>query len=139
MKKTYFIVFLISMLVFLLTCWTAKFTVYAAGWAESLSYFVLTFVVLRKYAKPDTYGWPFVLSIVLGRLLLEVPVRILDFNGSLFSMFVPMIVVVSILLGAVYFRERRNSVLVLAVIVLILLNTTAHDAWLYKILDMTRN
>lgn len=133
MKKEYLFVALISMLVFLLTCWTANYTVFAAGWAESIAYFVLTYVVLRKYAEPGTYGVPYVVSIIVGRLLLEAVPRIMDFSGSLFSMFVPMLVVASVILASVYYRERKASVLILAVILLIVLNTTTHDAWIHLV------
>ena len=133
MKKEYLFVALISMLVFLLTCWTANYTVFAAGWAESIAYFALTYVVLRKYAEPGTYGVPYVVSIIVGRLLLEVFPRAIDFSGSLFSMFVPMLVVASVILASVYYREHKASVLILAVILLIVLNTTTHDAWIHLV------
>ncbi len=133
MKKEYLFVALISMLVFLLTCWTANYTVFAAGWAESIAYFALTYVVLRKFAEPGTYGVPYVVSIIVGRLLLEAFPRAIDFSGSLFSMFVPMLVVASVILASVYYRERKASVLILAVILLIVLNTTTHDAWIHLV------
>jgi hypothetical protein len=104
---------------------------YAAGWAESIGFFLLTFILLDKYAETDTNGVPFVVSIILGRLLLDAPLRILDYWGSRISLFVTIISVISILLAAAYYRERRNIVLILSAVILILLNTTAHQAWLH--------
>lgn len=133
MKKAYIVSFLLSLLVFLITCWTAKFTVYAAGWAESLSFFVLTLLLLEKYAEPGTYGVKILITILAGRLILEVPIRVLDFAGSLFSMFVPIIVICSIGLAAIYFHEKKKgAVLILLVAILILLNTAAHSVWLQQ-------
>jgi len=117
------------MLLLLCVCWTARYTIYAAGWAESISFFLLTFILLNKFAKPNTYGIPIVLSIILGRTILEIPVRLFDFYGSLFSLFVLAISVISILLGANYYRERRIVDLVFSAIIMILLNTVAHHAW----------
>lgn len=129
MKKTYLKIFLTSMLVFSLTCWTATYTIYAAGWTEAVAYFVLTYISLEKYGKPGTFGASIITTIILGRIILELPVRIFDFQDSIFSMFVPIIAIVSIMLGATYYREKRNTVLVLSVIILILLNTLGHHFW----------
>lgn len=117
------------MLVFCLTFWTAEFTIYAAGWAESVAFFVTTYILLSKYAEPGTFAWKTVLAIVLGRIVLELPLRVTEFWSTLFSMFVPMVVVASILLAALYYRDKKSTTLILSVIILILLNTAGHHAW----------
>jgi len=117
------------MLVFCLTFWTAEFTIYAAGWAESVAFFVTTYILLSKYAEPRTFAWKTVLAIVLGRIVLELPLRVTEFWSTLFSMFVPMVVVASILLAALYYRDKKSTTLILSVIILILLNTAGHHAW----------
>lgn len=129
MKKRLLIIFLLSMLVFLLTCWTAKYAIYAGGWTESVAYFVLTYILLEKYGKPQTFNVPIITIVMFGRIFLELPIRILDFWNSLFSMFIPMIVIASIILAATYYREKRYSVLILSVVILILLNTIGHHFW----------
>ena len=131
MKKTkLFIAFLLSMLTFLLTFWTAGYTLYAAAWTESICFFVLTFLLLQKYAKPNTFGWPIVTAVILGRILLELPIRIIEFRATLFSLFIPITVISSIVLAAVYFRERRPVVLILSAIIMVLLNTVVHEDWI---------
>lgn len=129
MKKQILIPFFVSMLVFCLTFWTAEYTIYAAGWAESVAFFVTTYILLCKYAEPGTFAWKTVLAIILGRILLELPLRITEFWSTLFSMFVPMVVIVSILLAALYYKDKRPLTLVLSVIILVLLNTITHHAW----------
>ena len=129
MKRQILIPFFVSMLVFCLTFWTAEFTIYAAGWAESVAFFVTTYILLSKYAEPRTFAWITVLAIVLGRIVLELPLRVTEFWSTLFSMFVPMVVVASILLAALYYRDKKSTTLILSVIILILLNTAGHHAW----------
>lgn len=129
MKRQILIPFFVSMLVFCLTFWTAEFTIYAAGWAESVAFFVTTYILLSKYAEPRTFAWKTVLAIVLGRIVLELPLRVTEFWSTLFSMFVPMVVVASILLAALYYRDKKSTTLILSVIILILLNTAGHHAW----------
>jgi hypothetical protein len=130
MKKKLFITFIASVLLFLLTCWSATYTIYAAGWVETISFFALTYFLLEKYNKPGTFGTPYVIAIILGRIVLELPVRISDFSGSFFSMFVPIIVVASILLGALCNKEKQTTVYILSLIIIILLNTAVHEKWL---------
>ena len=129
-KKNFLISFLVSMLAFLLCCWTAAYSLYAAGWAESICYFVITYLLLNKFAKPGTYGTPYLLAIILGRMVFELPIRITEFGTTLFSLFIPIIVLVTIFLASLYFKEKRPAVLVLSVIILILLNTIAHEDWI---------
>ena len=129
-KKKLSISFLASLLVFLLSWWTATYSLYAAGWAESMCYFTLTILLLKKYAQPDTYGIPYLIVIALGRSVFEVPIRITEFGATLFSLFVPIIVFVSIILASICYREKRASVLILSVVIIILLNTIAHEDWM---------
>ena len=130
MKKNLIISVLVSMLAFLLSCWTAAYSLYAAGWAESILFFVLTYLLLSKYAEPDSYGVPIVVAILLGRIVFELPVRIMEFRQTLFSLFIPLVVVVSIILASVYYREKRPVVLILSAVIIILLNTVVHEDWI---------
>ena len=129
-KKNILISFLVSLLTFLLCCWTASYSLYAAGWAESICYFIVTYLLLNKYAKSNTYGIPYLIAILLGRIILEFPLRISEFRATLFSLFIPIVVCVSIMLAALYFREKRPAVIILSCIIIILLNTIAHEDWI---------
>lgn len=129
-RSSLLIAFLLSMLTFLLTFWTAGYSLYAAAWAESICFFVLTFLLLQQYAQPSTFGWPIVVAIILGRILLELPIRITEFRETLFSMFIVLVVIASIILASLYYRERRPAILVLSTIILVLLNTIVHESWL---------
>jgi len=130
MEKSILITFLMSLLVFLLTFWTAGYSLYAACLAESVAFFVLTYYVLKTYAKPGTFGLPFVVAVVAGRIVLDVPLRVMEFPETLFSLFVPIVVIVSIVLAALYYKENRVSVLVLSVFIILLLATVGQAEWL---------
>lgn len=130
MKKNIIISFLLSMLVFLLSSWTAGYSLYAAAWSESVLYFVLTYLLLNKYVKSDNFGIHIVGAILFGRIVFELPVRIFEFRETLFSLFIPMVVIISIILASAYYREKRPVVLVLSVVIIILLNTVIHEDWI---------
>lgn len=130
MKKIISITFLMSMLVFLLTFWIAGYSFYAAALTEAVSFYVLTYFILENYAERQSFGLPYIIAIVLGRIILELPIRITEFPETLFSLFIPIVVFSSIFLAALYFKEKRISVLVLSVIILILLSTIGQMEWL---------
>lgn len=130
MKKKISITFLMSMLVFLLTFWIAGYSFYAAALTEAVSFYVLTYFILENYAERQSFGLPYIIAIVLGRIILELPIRITEFPETLFSLFIPIVVFSSIFLAALYFKEKRISVLVLSVIILILLSTIGQMEWL---------
>lgn len=70
-----------------------------------------------------------VVAVMLGSVILEIPVRILDFDGTGASLLSPFIVAISIILAAVCEHERRLSVYILTATTLLLLNTVVQDVW----------
>lgn len=130
MKKNIIISFLLSLLLFLITCWTAAYSLYAASMAETICYFLLTYFILEKYAKPKTYGIPYVIAIIIGRIVLDIPIRVMEFRETLFSLFIPIVVMSSIFLGSLYYKEKNRTVLVLSIIILLLLSTIGQAQWL---------
>ncbi len=132
MKKQLFISFCLSLLLFNLIWWTAAYN--HAVCIESLCYFSLTYYILYKYAKPCTFGIPFVVVVILGRIILELPLRVIDFEGSIESLIRPIASIVGILLSMVYFREKRQWILVLSVMIWILMCTVIREAWTLAIM-----
>lgn len=132
-RKVLLIPFFVSLLVFLLTSWTAAISSYSALWAESVSFFALSYFMLERYAKDNTYGIPVILMIMIGRVILEIPIRIHAFYASLHSLYITIVVLLSIILSAVYYHEKRLSVLVLSIVIMILLNTVGYDGWVHLI------
>ena len=70
-----------------------------------------------------------ILTIILGRIILEIPVRFMDFRGSLASLGITVVVLTSILLALLCFREKRISVFILSTIIIVLLNTFGLYTW----------
>ncbi len=121
-----------SIVLFLLTFWTLGYSGFAAGWTESVAYYGFTYYILDKFAKPKTFGVSYVLAIIMGRIVLELPIRIIEFSDTLGSLIIIINVLVSILLAALYFREKRTSLLVLSFVILTLLNTVVVYKWVYE-------
>jgi Ca2+/H+ antiporter len=66
----------------------------------------------------------------MGRILLDIPIRVMEFRETIFSLFIPIVVMISIFLAALNFKEKNKIVLVLSLIILILLSTIGQAQWL---------
>lgn len=135
MKTKYLLICIVSMLVLFLTFWTGKYSAYSYMWSQSICYFALTLLLLRKY---DIGGKvvPICFSIAIGRLLPDIPVRIMAFSESAESMAITFVALVGIALGALCYHEKRTSVFVLSIIIMVLLNTIGWREWL-QFIDRT--
>lgn len=135
MKKTKLLIpFLASLLVYLLTCWTICFSTHSALWAESVSFFVLTYYMLDNYADKESFGLTILFMIIFGRIVLEIPIRIDNYSGTVASLYITIVVIITIFLSAIFWREKKTSILVLSIGILMLLNTLGYDGWVKYII-----
>lgn len=136
--KSFFIVAGISMLLFLAVSWVHQFQAFVCGWAHSLCFFVCTWICLQTFLPKNGNKYlPIVAGVIVGRIILEIPLRIIDFSGSYATLMFPIISIISILLAAVCYYEKRVSVYVLSAIILLLVNTFVHECFLEYYSDLT--
>ncbi len=131
MKKKLLLAFICSILIFLITCWSALLKQYAAGFTESICYFVFTYFTLKYFSESNNSGKTTVLVtvIITGRIILEIPIRAMNFYGSLGSLGITISVIVSIILSSLCHKEKNASVFVLSTIIIVLLNTLGLYIW----------
>ena len=128
MRKQFFLSFAWAVITFLATLWTAKY-IYAAGFAQSICFFALTFHLLQHFKSKGKEVYAVTSAIVAGRVLPEIPVRIITFYDSLGSIGILIMVTVTILLAALYQQKRLPVILILTIIIVILLGTAGIDTW----------
>jgi hypothetical protein len=129
MNRRHLYPFFSSLLLLLISCWPAAWAVYAEGWAQTMCYSALTVYFLMKYAPTPKSSVPVIFAIILGRITLEF-FRVFEFHETLFSLFVPFIAILSIVLAAVCFYEKRWSVVALSMAIMTIVNVIAHHEWL---------
>lgn len=108
--KKHILIFVSSLLLFLiigapLRAWSFV----NASIVETTCYAVMTYVVLRKCSKTYT---DILLSgglIVLGRIILEIPLRIRDFEITLMSLPNTLLACLTIILTILYFLSKRKK------------------------------
>ena len=122
MKKSFIVSCCASLLLFLVLCWSGRISNNIACLTESISFFILTWYLLRKFTNEGFSCNSVIWGIIIGRLILDIPLRISNPPAYTASLLTPIVVVTAILLAALWFRDKSKIVLCLCIIILILMN-----------------
>lgn len=128
-KKLLLITFATSVFLYLCIFWVNYFqNLYLSAWVHSLAFISLTWLWLSKKGK-EAGMTSIVGAIILGRIILEIPVRSLDFTGTMSTLMLPVSSMLSILLISLCFYKRNIGVYTLSIILIILANTILQTIW----------
>lgn len=128
-KKLLLITFATSVFLYLCVFWVNYFqNLYLSAWVHSLAFISLTWLWLSKKGK-EAGMTSIVGAIILGRIILEIPVRSLDFTGTMSTLMLPVSSMLSILLISLCFIIRNIGVYTLSIILIILANTILQTIW----------
>lgn len=121
----------LSLLLFAATCWSAIFQISAPYWTESIGYFLLTYLCIQEFSKKvaDLNPWMIGLAAALGQLLIQVPMRIIDFRGCFGSLMVVVSCFIAIVLAVVCYKDRRPYSFILSYIILTMFNCIVPGMW----------
>ena len=105
--KTFGLSFLASLALMLLCTPLRGWSFQYATLTEIIAYFLLTFFLLKKNTQHIGLC---LLGIIIGRYVLDLPVRLTDFNRAQISLMVPIGSSLGILLGFIYFKVKNSWV-----------------------------
>ena len=129
-KKQCLWAFLISVAVFVATSSVRAYhSTVECAWAQVVAYAAITWFLLDwcgNHAKKQLW---MVVSIIVGRLLLDVAVRFF-LPTSLDTAFESVIAIATILLTWLCFRSRSIPVTIMSIVLITVLNSVVHHAWL---------
>ena len=129
-KKQCFWAFLISVAVFIAASGVRAYhSTVECAWAQVVAYFALTWILLDKCDNRYKKQLWMVISIILGRLLLDVGVRIF-LPTTIDTAFESIIAITAILLTWLCYRERSILVTIMSIVLITVLNSVVHHAWL---------
>ena len=131
-KKAFWITAIFSVILFLILCWSTQIgPVTTPYWVETLGYFIFTYFCLAKFSEkvPSLNIWAIACAAILGRIFLEIPVRIIDFSGSLCSILITVSCIISILLASVCFKYRTIYSFIISCIILSIFNSVIAIMW----------
>ena len=109
----------LSLLLFLITCWTAWIHFSIAGIVEGLSFMVFAWWCCRMYKPYDVSYLLIGLAIVTGRIILEIPIRLFDWFGSIISLPVLAICLISIFLGLLCYSKKNAFLWILCIAIIV--------------------
>lgn len=118
-----------SILLFLITCWSAWKGFWIAALVESFCYLYFTFRMCKKYECRKLSVPMIVTAIIIGRMLLEIPVRIYNFYGSVISISVPVICIASIFMGVLCYRKNIWPVWMACVLCIVIYSLFVPEMW----------
>lgn len=122
--------FLISAAVFAATCSVRAFhSTVECAWAQVVAYAAITWFLLDKCDHDTKKQLWLIVSIILGRLVLDVAVRLL-LPTPIDTAFESVIAITTILLTWLCQRTREFLITILAIVFITVLNSVVHHAWL---------
>ena len=129
-KKQCLWAFLISVAVFIATSSVRAYhSTVECAWAQVVAYSAITWFLLEWCENHIKKQLWMVVSIILGRLLLDVAVRMF-FPTSLEATFESLIAITAILLTWLCFRQRSILITMMSIVLITVLNSVVHHAWL---------
>lgn len=122
--------FLISAAVFAATCSVRAFhSTVECAWTQVVAYAAITWFMLDKCDHDTKKQLWLVVSIILGRLVLDVAVRLL-LPTPIDTAFESVIAITTILLTWLCQKTREFLITILAIVFITVLNSVVHHAWL---------
>lgn len=100
----------LSLLLFLATCWTAGISFSLAAGVESICFLLITWYFCYRYSVEQVSQRILISAIILGRIIVEIPVRLSDLSGTAVSLPVLIICILSIPLGVLCFNKRNKFI-----------------------------
>lgn len=124
--KTYLNIFLASLILCLvLTLFNALKSIFISSWVNSICFFCFTLLLLKVKSHNATINdiMKMTVSIILGYSIIPIFIHVIDFRGTYYSLLIFPITIVSVLLAAICWYEKRYSVFLLSIIIIVLLNS----------------
>lgn len=122
---------LFSILLFMITFWSAAFQDATPYWIESIGYFLLTYICIEEFTKrlPEINRWMIGFAVIFGQLIFQIPIRAIDFMGSLGSAMIVVSCLIATVLAVFCYTDKRPYTFILSYIVLSLFNSFVADVW----------
>ena len=125
--KTFGLSFLASLALMLICTPLRGWSFHYATLTEIIVYFLLTFFLLKKNTQHIGLC---LLGIIIGRYVLDLPVRLTDFNSTRISLMVPIGSSLGTLLGFIYFKVKKWITLAVSAIVVYVFSFVLEPQWI---------
>lgn len=128
--KNFFVISGCSLLLFLIVCWTIGINFVLAACIEGLCFMIFTWYCCKKYYSTKFSKNLILCSVILGRLCLEVPVRIIDFWGTLTAFHLTITCLLGIIMGRICYKHNKPLVWIVCGLLLIAYGFLMAEPWI---------
>ena len=129
--KTRFKIFLISLILSLICCLLRAWNLYNAAIVESLVYCCVTIFLLNKFSNSRGKEIIYILlAIILGRIILELPIRATDWEGTQITLMVTLLAIFGIILGGLIYYKKSVYKTILLMACWGYCTFIGHDKWI---------
>lgn len=120
----------LSLSAFLCVCWTAGTDSLNAYWSEAIVFFAITYFLCNQYAtNGELSGAAVAIASAIGRVVLELPIRILHFSSSIGSVMLTLESLLAIFMAWVCWKYKKPVVFILTLVIFILINSFIPEMW----------
>lgn len=110
--RKYILIFLASLVLFLVISPLRRIGLVYASIVETICYAVMTYILLKKYSKSLTHAFLIGGLILLGRVIVEIPLRMKDFEGTLMSLPGTLLACLTIALTVAVFISKKKKYII---------------------------
>ena len=110
--RKYILIFLASLVLFLMISPLRGIGFVYASIVETICYAVMAYVLLKKYSKSLTHAFLIGGLILLGRIIVEIPLRMKDFEGTLMSLPGTLLACLTIALTVAVFISKKKKYII---------------------------
>ena len=129
--KAFLAVCLLSVLLFMVTCWSAILQDTTPYWIESIGFFILCYLCIDGFTKKikELSPWTIGFAVILGLLIIHISMQIMDFSGSLGSLMIFVSAIIATLLAVICYINKKPYSFVVAYVIIALINSVVANIW----------
>ena len=119
-----------SLFVFATLSCLGEISIIHSAYAQSICYFELAWFSAQKAKENHISITAVLFSLIAGRLVFELPIRIVEFQDTLSSLMTLIFCLICIILGIICNRVNKPYIYTISLIIVILLNSVIHNLWI---------
>lgn len=128
----YFLIFfgLSLAMFFITTAFNAFRSIYLSSWIDSIAFSLFTWISLNKSKNKDIQMPLVITAIVIGSIICEIPVRVIYYESTHYSLLIPIVKATSVIFTAICFHKRNLAIIIISIAILALINTIGQMEWI---------
>ena len=118
--KLYLKISLEALCCFLVLCWSMSLSYIECIWMETMAFYLLSIYESYRYSSKTHINVTTVaMSLIIGRVIVEIPIRLFDIHGTLWSFPITLSNIVAIIMGSICVKKKFNFLHILITLIIL--------------------